>query len=71
MHRSMMFRFAFRHRWFIAALVFISIVSIYDAWLIARFRESIVFMEENPAGRWLLRINNGEIGVFIRVKRAD
>jgi len=45
-------------------------VSLYDAWLIARFEDSIVFMEENPVGRWLLQINNGGSGVFIRVKLA-
>jgi len=59
-----------RHRWFACALVFIGFVSLYDAWLIARFEESIVFMEENPVGRWLLQINNGGSGVFIRVKLA-
>ncbi len=56
--------------WFPVALTFITVVSLYDTWLIARFDESIPSMEQNPIGLWLLQVNGGQVDVFIRVKLA-
>lgn len=59
-----------RRRWFITATLFIGAVSLYDAWLVVHFSEYITYMEQNPVGRWLLRVNAGDVGVLVRVKLA-
>jgi hypothetical protein len=56
--------------WFPAFIVIIAAVSIYDTYLIVRFREVICATESNPVGIWLLDIAGGQIGVFVRVKLA-
>lgn len=56
--------------WFPAAIVIIAAVSMYDTYLIIRFKDMIYMMESNPMGRWLLEIGHGEVGVFVRVKLA-
>lgn len=56
--------------WFPLFVVVIAAVSLYDAYLIVRFRDMIWMMEENPMGRWLLEIADGQVGIFVRVKLA-
>ncbi|MEJ7592815.1 MAG: hypothetical protein WKF77_14805 [Planctomycetaceae bacterium] len=56
--------------WFPALFVIIAAVSVYDTYLIIRFKEIIYMMECNPMGRWLLEIAGGQVGVFVRVKLA-
>lgn len=56
--------------WFPAFIVIIAAVSLYDTYLIIRFEDSIGTSESNPVGIWLLKIADGEIGVFVRVKLA-
>jgi hypothetical protein len=56
--------------WFPLFVVGIAAVSLYDAYLIVRFRDMIWMMEENPMGQWLLNIADGQVGIFVRVKLA-
>ena len=56
--------------WFPLLAVGIAAVSLYDAYLIVRFRDMIWMMEENPMGQWLLEIADGQVGIFVRVKLA-
>lgn len=56
--------------WFPLLVTFIAAVSLYDTFLIVRFSESIVAMEENPVGQWLLALGHGEVGLFVRAKLA-
>jgi hypothetical protein len=56
--------------WFPLFVVVIAAVSLYDAYLIVRFRDMICVMEENPMGQWLLEIADGHVGIFVRVKLA-
>lgn len=45
-------------------------VSIYDTALIVVFKDSIYYMEQNPVGRWLLRLGHGDVEIFVRAKLA-
>lgn len=56
--------------WFPLLAVAIGAVSLYDTYLIVRFRDLISITEENPIGRWLLEMADGQIGIFVRVKLA-
>jgi len=56
--------------WFPVLFVIIAAVSLYDTYLIIRFKEFICVMECNPMGRWLLETAGGQVGVFVRVKLA-
>ena len=53
---------------FLAMWLFIGLVSAYDAYLVERYSESIVDMEENPVGQYLLEIDNGGTSLLIRTK---
>lgn len=59
-----------RHNWFTLLAAFIVAVSLYDAWLVVHFEDYIPYMEENPFGQWLLRINGWRVGLLVRVKLA-
>lgn len=61
---------SFNQFWFISLCLLIAAISAYDAALIVKFRDHINLMEENPAGRWLLRLGNGQVGIFVRAKLA-
>jgi hypothetical protein len=56
--------------WSVAALLFIAGVSFYDGYLVVRTGDMIVDFERNPVGRYLLQCDNGQPGVFLRVKAA-
>ena len=56
--------------WFPFLMVIIAVVSLYDTWMIVRFQNWIVQLEENPVGSWLLNVGYGEIGLFVRTKVA-
>ncbi|MFM7037964.1 MAG: hypothetical protein ACKO2L_09585 [Planctomycetaceae bacterium] len=56
--------------WFPLGWVLIAAVSIYDIWLTVRYREELPFMEENPLGRWLIRMGSGDVQLFVQLKVA-
>ena len=56
--------------WFQLSMLLITAVSLYDTYLIYYFESEIVSMEENPLGCWLLKVGDGQIGIFIRTKLA-
>ena len=60
----------FRQHWFPIMLSIIAGVSLYDTFLIAYFSETIMELEENPMGYWLLLAGGGNPEVFIRTKLA-
>jgi hypothetical protein len=55
---------------FTAALLFVGGVSFYDGYLVLRTGDMIEDFEKNPVGLYLLRIDNGNPSVFLRVKAA-
>ena len=59
-----------REIWFPLAMMVIAFVSLFDTYLIWHFEEEMLSMEENPIGYWLLQIDNGRIGIFVRTKLA-
>lgn len=59
-----------RRLWFPAAMAIIAVVSLYDTYLIVAYGDALRVMEQNPVGRWLLEVNNYEVGVFVRSKLA-
>lgn len=59
-----------RPHWFPLLCALIALVSLYDTFLIVQYSWSINLLEENPVGRWLLNVADGEVGVFVRVKLA-
>lgn len=56
--------------WFPVALAVIVGVSAYDTYLIIKFARCLIELEENPIGKWLIEINNGDVSVFVRSKIA-
>ena len=56
--------------WFPFAMVLIAAVSLYDTFLTIKFRDMMIYMEENPVGYWLMAICEGEVGLFIQLKLA-
>ena len=59
-----------REIWFPLAMMVIAFVSLFDTYLIWHFEEEMLTIEENPIGYWLLQIDNGKIGIFVRTKLA-
>ncbi len=59
-----------RENWFTLAMLVIAFVSLFDTYLIWHFESEILTMEQNPIGYWLLEIDNGGIGIFVRTKLA-
>jgi hypothetical protein len=56
--------------WFTFSIILIAAISVYDTYLIVRYQSEIADMEENPIGCWLLEVNNGCVGLFVRTKLA-
>ena len=56
--------------WFPFLMVVITAVSVYDTYLVIRFSDWIIDLEENPIGQWLLQQGDGSVGVFVRTKLA-
>lgn len=59
-----------RKHWFPLSMLIIAFVSLFDTYLIWRFEEQMMWMEENPIGYWLLAMDDGRIGIFVRTKLA-
>lgn len=51
-----------------ALLVLILSISVHDASLVVLNHGVIADVEQNPIGRWLLRVNHGEVWLFVGVK---
>lgn len=54
--------------WFLFAIILL--VSVYDTWLTIRFEECMMQHEQNPIGRYLIKIEGGDVGLFVRFKAA-
>ncbi len=59
-----------KKNWFPLLITLIAAVSLYDTALIVVFSDSIGVMEQNPMGRWLLNIGDGNVWLFVRAKVA-
>lgn len=59
-----------REYWFPLAMTIIASVSLFDTYLIWHFEDEMLMMEENPIGYWLLTLDEGQIGIFVRTKLA-
>jgi hypothetical protein len=55
---------------FTSALLFVGGVSFYDGYLVVRTGDMIQDFEKNPVGLYLIKIDNGNPSVFLRVKAA-
>lgn len=54
--------------WYTVMCTFVAVVSCYDAWLVVRFSDSILELEQNPVGRFLIQIDGGDVGLFVATK---
>ena len=59
-----------RYAWFPILCALITLISLYDTFLIVLYRDEISSMEENPLGILLLNTANGDVGIFVRAKLA-
>ena len=59
-----------RRFWFPLALFVIVGVSLFDTYLIVRYKEVILHTEQNPVGLYLIEMGSGGIDVFVRTKLA-
>jgi hypothetical protein len=59
-----------RKHWFAVLWTFIGVVSLFDGFLVARFSDVILEVEENPIGSYLLGLDEGSPEVFLRTKAA-
>jgi hypothetical protein len=55
---------------FVGVLIFVAGVSIYDGYLVIRTGSMIGDFELNPVGQYLIKCDDGDISVFLRVKAA-
>ena len=55
---------------FFALWVFIIFVSVFDGYLVFRFRHLIHTTELNPLGRWLITANGGQVWALLGIKFA-
>jgi hypothetical protein len=55
---------------FVGVLIFVAGVSIYDGYLVIRTGSMIRDFELNPVGQYLIKCDDGDISVFLRVKAA-
>ena len=55
---------------FVGVLIFVASVSIYDGYLVIRTGSMIREFELNPMGQYLIKCDDGDIDVFLRVKAA-
>ena len=53
---------------FYIQLIFISLVASYDSYLAVKLRDTLYSEELNPLGRMLIRIDNGDVALFMGVK---
>lgn len=55
---------------FLGLWLFIAAVSSYDAYLLVRHSDSIMYLESNPLGVYLLKLADGDVSVFVNCKAA-
>jgi hypothetical protein len=53
---------------FYIQLVFISLVASYDSYLAVKLRDTLYSAELNPLGRMLIRMDNGDVALFMGAK---
>jgi hypothetical protein len=53
---------------FFVMWIFVGLVSIYDAWLVVKYWDSILELERNPICHYLIRLGNGDSAIFVRAK---
>ncbi len=46
----------------------IAAVAAYDVYLSIKFQATLHAMEENPLGRWLIALDNGDVALFMTAK---
>ena len=51
-------------------LLVIGYISAYDLYLAISFSEELILNEQNPLGRYLIKVNNGNIALFMGLKFA-
>jgi hypothetical protein len=49
-------------------LLLIAGISVHDAWLLVVNQDVIYELEQNPIGRWLIRLDSGSVAMFVTVK---
>lgn len=60
----------FRPLMFAICCITIALVSVHDAMLVVLYHETINELEQNPIGKWLLDIQQGDVWLFVLVKLA-
>lgn len=55
---------------FTLLLLMIGYISAYDLYLAISFSEELIANEQNPLGRYLIKVNNGNIALFMGLKFA-
>lgn len=55
---------------FLLLWLFVIFVSVYDGYLVVRFRHEMHQTELNPLGRMLIRLNGGQVWLLLAVKFA-
>jgi hypothetical protein len=54
--------------WFPALWLFIGTVSAFDTYLTVRFQDLMSVIERNALGRYLIELDSGGVGLFVRTK---
>ena len=49
-------------------LVIVAAVAAYDVYLSIKFQDVLFAMEENPIGRWLIALDEGDVALFMTAK---
>jgi hypothetical protein len=50
--------------------LFIGFASAFDIYMSIKAQEYLFFSEMNPVGRWLIRLDGGDVALFMGVKTA-
>jgi hypothetical protein len=59
------------HKFFFAAMwVAIGLISAIDLYWAVKNQDTMIFNEENPIGRYLIRLDDGSVALFMGVKMA-
>jgi len=53
---------------FLALWLFVIFVSVFDGFLALRYRHELPRTELNPVGRWLIRLNEGQVWLLLATK---
>jgi hypothetical protein len=60
----------FQKHGFVVMWLFIVFVSVHDGYLVVANRAVMQVAEQNPAGRWLIQRNAGDVWLLLAVKAA-